>query len=60
VPRFDIRLRYSDVGGKHDSETDIPYISSGETGDPHHADVVPLNPTFRANVKRPRPARVRH
>lgn len=48
VPRFDIRLCYSDVRGKRRSETDIPYISSGKADDPYHAEVFPLNPTFRA------------
>lgn len=47
VPRFDIRLFYSDVRRKRLSATDIPYITSGDCSDPCHADVFPLNPTFR-------------
>jgi hypothetical protein len=52
VPRFDILLRYPDLRVKRRSETEIPYISSGEAGDPYHADVFPLNPTFRAKATR--------
>lgn len=50
VPRFDIRLCYSDVRGKRLSATDIPYISSDDASDPYRADVFPLNPTFRVRA----------
>ena len=49
MPRFDIRLVYSDVGGKRFSRTEVPYVlAPGALERP--ATILPLQPTFTARV----------